>query len=184
MKGTLNVVKSCAKSPSVKRVVLSCSVASVFHNGKPRTPDVVVDETWFSDPDLCRERKVCSDLVQLVPKCSFKIENMFFHASIYHLCALPGHRHIPLFIDGPVNCFNLFATLFESSLVLWTLYSLDNIYWVMIANVFVQICTNITICHVLYVLMLFNSLDISNLCVYVCFPPRCGINLPRLQLKM
>jgi len=42
----------------VKRVVLTSSVASVFHNGKPRTPEVVVDETWFSDPNILRENGV------------------------------------------------------------------------------------------------------------------------------
>ncbi|XP_011032045.1 PREDICTED: cinnamoyl-CoA reductase 1-like [Populus euphratica] len=58
VKGTLNVLGSCAKHPSIKRVVLTSSVAAVAYNGKPRTPDVVVDETWFSDPNLCRESKV------------------------------------------------------------------------------------------------------------------------------
>ncbi|KAK4278707.1 hypothetical protein QN277_016516 [Acacia crassicarpa] len=53
VKGTLNVLKSCAKFPSVKRVVLTSSIAAVAYNGKPRTPEVVVDETWFSDPDIC-----------------------------------------------------------------------------------------------------------------------------------
>lgn len=54
VKGTLNVLNSCAKSPSVKRVVLTSSIAAVAFNGKPRTPDVIVDETWFSNPDICR----------------------------------------------------------------------------------------------------------------------------------
>ncbi|KAL2329225.1 hypothetical protein Fmac_022652 [Flemingia macrophylla] len=55
VKGTLNVLNSCAKSPSVKRVVFTSSVAAVIHNGRPKTPEVVVDETWFSNPDFCRE---------------------------------------------------------------------------------------------------------------------------------
>lgn len=59
IKGTLNVVKSCAKSPSVKQVILTSSVAAVLYNGRPRTPEVVVDETWFSDPDFLRENEVC-----------------------------------------------------------------------------------------------------------------------------
>lgn len=61
VKGTLNVLKSCAKSPSVKRVVLTSSMAAVSYNGKPRTPDVIVDETWFSDPDICKELKVLAN---------------------------------------------------------------------------------------------------------------------------
>lgn len=59
MKGTLNVLKSCVKSPSLKRVVLTSSIAAVAYNGKPRTPDVVVDETWFTDPDFCAQSNVC-----------------------------------------------------------------------------------------------------------------------------
>ncbi|KAF1863381.1 hypothetical protein Lal_00031267 [Lupinus albus] len=58
LKGTLNVLNSIAKSPNVKRVVLTSSIAAVAYNGKPRTPDVVVDETWFSNPDFCRESKM------------------------------------------------------------------------------------------------------------------------------
>ncbi|KAJ9164333.1 hypothetical protein P3X46_023924 [Hevea brasiliensis] len=58
LKGTLNVLNSCAKVPSIKRVVLTSSVAAVAYNGKPRTPEVVVDETWFSDPDFCKESKL------------------------------------------------------------------------------------------------------------------------------
>ncbi|GMH00032.1 hypothetical protein Nepgr_001871 [Nepenthes gracilis] len=57
VKGTLNVLGSCAKVPSVKRVVLTSSMAAVSYNGKPRTPDVVVDESWFSDPELCKDLK-------------------------------------------------------------------------------------------------------------------------------
>ncbi|XP_021296592.1 cinnamoyl-CoA reductase 1-like [Herrania umbratica] len=57
VKGTLNVLKSCAKVASIKRVVITSSLASVVHNGRPLTPDVVVDETWFSDPVLCEEGK-------------------------------------------------------------------------------------------------------------------------------
>lgn len=63
MKGTLNVLKSCAKSPSVKRVVLTSSTSAVAYTGKPKTPEVVVDETWFSDPDFCRESEVCAVLL-------------------------------------------------------------------------------------------------------------------------
>ena len=58
MKGTLNVLGSCARSTSVKRVVLTSSDAAVSFTGKPRTRDVVVDETWFSDPNICKESKV------------------------------------------------------------------------------------------------------------------------------
>ncbi|URD98483.1 NmrA-like family [Musa troglodytarum] len=53
VKGTLNVLASCKKF-SVKRVVVTSSLASVVYNDKPKNPDVVVDETWFSDPEVCK----------------------------------------------------------------------------------------------------------------------------------
>ncbi|GMN53643.1 hypothetical protein TIFTF001_022788 [Ficus carica] len=39
-------------------VVLTSSMASVSFNGKPLLPDLVVDETWFSDPVFCEELKL------------------------------------------------------------------------------------------------------------------------------
>lgn len=58
MKGTLNVLSSCSKVPSIKRVVLTSSVAALLYNGLPLTPEVVVDESWFSDQGFCKETKV------------------------------------------------------------------------------------------------------------------------------
>ncbi|KAL6966526.1 hypothetical protein U1Q18_032305 [Sarracenia purpurea var. burkii] len=58
LKGTLNVLGSCAKTPSVKRVVLTSSIVAVAFNGRPRTPEVVVDESWFSDPEFCKQNKL------------------------------------------------------------------------------------------------------------------------------
>ncbi|KAK9128738.1 hypothetical protein Syun_017535 [Stephania yunnanensis] len=58
VKGTLNVLRSCAKFPFIKRVVLTSSMAAVSFNGKPRSPEVVVDETWFSNAELCKELKL------------------------------------------------------------------------------------------------------------------------------
>ncbi|KAG6713521.1 hypothetical protein I3842_05G157200 [Carya illinoinensis] len=58
VKGTLNVLRSCAKVSSVKRVVITSSLGAVVYSGKPLTPDVLVDETWFSDPAFCEESKL------------------------------------------------------------------------------------------------------------------------------
>ncbi|KAK9913028.1 hypothetical protein M0R45_036855 [Rubus argutus] len=58
VKGTLNVLKSCAKFPTVKRVVLTSSMAAVMLTGKSLTSDDVIDETWFSDPLLCEKYKL------------------------------------------------------------------------------------------------------------------------------
>ncbi|RVW66369.1 Tetraketide alpha-pyrone reductase 1 [Vitis vinifera] len=58
VKGTLNVLRSCAKVPAIRRVVVTSSIAAVIYNGKPLTSDVIVDETWFSDPAFCEESKL------------------------------------------------------------------------------------------------------------------------------
>ncbi|KAF4394306.1 hypothetical protein G4B88_018456 [Cannabis sativa] len=58
VKGTLNVLRSCVKAPSVKKVIITSSMAAVLINGKPLNPNVVVDETWFSDPVLCENMKI------------------------------------------------------------------------------------------------------------------------------
>ncbi|XP_021729010.1 tetraketide alpha-pyrone reductase 1-like isoform X2 [Chenopodium quinoa] len=54
IKGTLNILASCKKFPAVRRVVLTSSMATSTFTSRPLTPDVVVDETWFSDPELCK----------------------------------------------------------------------------------------------------------------------------------
>ncbi|CAL5372162.1 unnamed protein product [Camellia sinensis] len=60
MKGTVNVLRSCAKVPSIKRVVLTSSMVAVICNRKMLTPGLHIDETWFSDPLFCKESKVRS----------------------------------------------------------------------------------------------------------------------------
>ncbi|KAI4332122.1 hypothetical protein L6164_017057 [Bauhinia variegata] len=96
VKGTLNVLKSCAKSPSVKRVVLTSSISAVAFNGKPRTPEVVIDETWFSYPDFCRESK----FVTFVPICA----NIMIAVYIIFQCSST------LFLF-PILCFQMWYTL-------------------------------------------------------------------------
>ncbi|KAH9547630.1 hypothetical protein CY35_11G043800 [Sphagnum magellanicum] len=53
--GTLNVLASCAKAHTW-RVVLTSTVAAINHTPKC-TPDVVLDESFWSEEDYCRERK-------------------------------------------------------------------------------------------------------------------------------
>ncbi|KAL5577960.1 hypothetical protein UlMin_019659 [Ulmus minor] len=57
VKGTLSILRSCAKVSSVKRVVITSSMSSVIRNERPLAPEVVVDETWFSDPGFCEKSK-------------------------------------------------------------------------------------------------------------------------------
>ncbi|RVW25105.1 Cinnamoyl-CoA reductase 1 [Vitis vinifera] len=73
LKGTLNVLSSCAKTPTVKRVVVTSSIAAVVYSGKPRTPEVVVDETWFSNQDICKELKENTE----------KLKSIFFPLSVF-----------------------------------------------------------------------------------------------------
>ncbi|XP_051146350.1 phenylacetaldehyde reductase-like [Andrographis paniculata] len=56
VKGTMNVLESCKKA-SLKRVIITSSMASVMFNYNPLGPDVVVDESWYSDTAFCRDKK-------------------------------------------------------------------------------------------------------------------------------
>ncbi|KAI3764261.1 hypothetical protein L2E82_14267 [Cichorium intybus] len=58
VKGTLNVLKSAAKVPSLKSVVLTSSMAAVMFPVKPLELGDVIDETWFSDPETCEQKKL------------------------------------------------------------------------------------------------------------------------------
>ena len=62
VKGTVNVLTSCTKFPSIKRVVVTSSMAAVMFNKTPVNTDAIIDETWFSDPVYCEESKVCSSV--------------------------------------------------------------------------------------------------------------------------
>lgn len=53
VKGTLNVLTSCAKASSIRRVILSSSSVAMLRTGRPLTPETVVDETWFSTLEGC-----------------------------------------------------------------------------------------------------------------------------------
>ncbi|GER45365.1 NAD(P)-binding Rossmann-fold superfamily protein [Striga asiatica] len=57
VKGTINVLQSCKKIPTVKRIVVTSSMASVMFNSNSLESDLVVDETWVSDPSFCMEKE-------------------------------------------------------------------------------------------------------------------------------
>ena len=63
LKGTMNVLRSCAKVPSFKRVIVTSSMTSVAFNGKPLAPDVLVDESWFSDPVFCEKSRCLYEMI-------------------------------------------------------------------------------------------------------------------------
>ncbi|KAJ0682888.1 putative cinnamyl-alcohol dehydrogenase [Helianthus annuus] len=58
VKGTLNVLKSAAKVQSLKRVVLTSSMSTVTFGPRLAESGDVVDETWFSDPLFCQQKKL------------------------------------------------------------------------------------------------------------------------------
>ncbi|XP_051124257.1 phenylacetaldehyde reductase-like [Andrographis paniculata] len=53
--GTPNVLRSCLRSSSVKRVVLTSSLAAVVVNRKGLDGNAIADETWQSEPGFCEE---------------------------------------------------------------------------------------------------------------------------------
>lgn len=57
VKGTLNVLSSSKKASSVRRVILTSSLAAVVFTEKQLSPDVVIDETSFSIPEICEKAK-------------------------------------------------------------------------------------------------------------------------------
>ncbi|CAH2038475.1 unnamed protein product [Thlaspi arvense] len=57
VKGTINVLKTCTKVSSVKRVIVTSSMAAVLSPKPPLGPNDLVDETTFSDPSVCEDEK-------------------------------------------------------------------------------------------------------------------------------
>jgi bifunctional dihydroflavonol 4-reductase/flavanone 4-reductase len=56
--GVLNVLKSCAKAESVKRVVFTSSAGTVNFTEDFQTPGKVFDESCWTNVDLCRKVKM------------------------------------------------------------------------------------------------------------------------------
>ncbi|KAL5708075.1 Coumarine and phenylpropanoid biosynthesis [Ranunculus cassubicifolius] len=58
VKGTLNILSSCAKTQTIKRVIVTSSIAALAYNRKPQTPDTILDESSFSDPEFLEESQL------------------------------------------------------------------------------------------------------------------------------
>ncbi|KAI3448866.1 hypothetical protein Pfo_005531 [Paulownia fortunei] len=94
VKGTLNVLRSCSRVACVRRVVVTSSIAAVNLNRNYQGPDVVVDETWFSDPEFCRETKKWYWLAKtMAEEAAWKYAE---ENGINLLCINPG------FVTGPL----------------------------------------------------------------------------------
>ncbi|KNA12658.1 hypothetical protein SOVF_123910 isoform A [Spinacia oleracea] len=77
-------------------------VTAVVYNGKPQTPEVVVDETWFSDPNLCRKTKVCESFINKVLLSSTQPFSLLFVSSV--LDFLLSSLHSSLFAGDNTIC--------------------------------------------------------------------------------
>ena len=65
VKGTLNVLGSCGKAQSVKRVVLTSSMVTIAFKKPTQNSNPLIDETSFSDPIYAQEMEVTISLLQL-----------------------------------------------------------------------------------------------------------------------
>ncbi|KAL3717131.1 hypothetical protein ACJRO7_008675 [Eucalyptus globulus] len=94
VRGTLNVLRACAKFPSIKRVVITSSMAAVVYTGRPLTSGVVLDKTWFSNPAICEESKLWYQLSKtLAEKAAWDFTN---ENGIDLVVINPGHVIGPL----------------------------------------------------------------------------------------
>ena len=57
VQGTLNVLKSCIKSPTVRRVVHASSIAAIRFSGED-VRDKVFDETCWTDVDFVTKNNI------------------------------------------------------------------------------------------------------------------------------
>ncbi|XP_035545825.1 tetraketide alpha-pyrone reductase 1-like isoform X2 [Juglans regia] len=109
VKGTLNVLRSCAKVASIKRVIVTSSMASVLYKRKPLDSDVVVDETWFSDPAICEELKLWYQLSKtLAEEAAWKFVE---EGGIDLVTMHPGFVLGPLIQPTPVSSIEAFIKL-------------------------------------------------------------------------
>lgn len=77
--------RSCARVDSIKRVVVTSSIVSTLFTGTPLTPDVIVDEMWFSDLDVCKELKVCQLVFWLLNIFMSLARRVVFLQHVLHL---------------------------------------------------------------------------------------------------
>ncbi|KAG6628265.1 phenylacetaldehyde reductase-like [Carya illinoinensis] len=113
VKGTLNVLRSCAKVASMKRVIVTSSMASVLYKRKPLDSDVVVDETWFSDPAICEELKLWYQLSKtLAEEAAWKFAE---EGGIDLVTMHPGFVIGPLIQPTPVSSIEAFIKLMNGT---------------------------------------------------------------------
>jgi nucleoside-diphosphate-sugar epimerase len=68
VRGTLNVLQSCKKSGTVKRVVITSSSAAVRFRADVE-PEQLLDESSWSDLDICEQFQVGKEGKQIDSTC-------------------------------------------------------------------------------------------------------------------
>eukprot|EP00253_Pinus_taeda_P031495 PITA_31495 len=58
VRGTVNLLRACERSGTVKRVIHTSSVSAVRFTGKPDPPDTVLDESHWTSVEYCRKTKM------------------------------------------------------------------------------------------------------------------------------
>ncbi|XP_071739572.1 uncharacterized protein [Rutidosis leptorrhynchoides] len=122
VKGTINVLKSAAKVPSLKRLVFTSSTSAVMFGKKQPESGDVVDETWFSDPVICEQKKLLYPLSKTLAEAAamkFSEENGLELVTI-----APGYVIGPLLQPTP----NISSEDFMSFITTGKEYYKDGIY--------------------------------------------------------
>ena len=65
LKGSMNVLKACAKAASVKRVVMTSSSSAIRYDYNRQATDPPLNESVWSNPEYCLEYKVLYYYAQL-----------------------------------------------------------------------------------------------------------------------
>ncbi|XP_019151046.1 PREDICTED: cinnamoyl-CoA reductase 1-like isoform X1 [Ipomoea nil] len=102
VKGTLNVLGSCVRTPCVKKVVVTSSTASIFVKRNLITPTEVVDETWFSDKEFAEETKqwyILSKILAEEAAWKYAWENGIDMVSLHPCLVVSLH---PCLVIGPI----------------------------------------------------------------------------------
>jgi hypothetical protein len=81
VRGTEYVINAAAESGTVRRVVFTSSIGAVTMDPS-RGPDVVVDESCWSDLEFCKKTRVGAHPSRFPPRFAFAIFASIFHCTI------------------------------------------------------------------------------------------------------
>ena len=116
LKGSMNVLRACTKSPSVKRVVMTSSCSAIRYDYNRSEKDPPLDETVWSNIEYCREYKVWAQISH-----STKARSMLWTHLSSDRTSLYEHKRIELHIEihsCPQNMINRY-------LLCWWIFQLE-----------------------------------------------------------